>query len=70
MRITFVRQIYTAEMNLQMRIGLAAQLGEYISANGAEWQEVKQKASLMNPWFTQEFIDMAAENIAIHFLDK
>ena len=53
-----------------MRIGLAAQLGEYISSNGAEWQEVKQKASLMNPWFTQEFIDMAAENIAIHFLDK
>ena len=70
MRITFVRQIYTAEMNLQMRIGLAAQLGEYILSNGAEWQETKQRASLTNPWFTPEFTDIATENIANHFLSK
>jgi hypothetical protein len=57
-------------MNLQMRIGLAAQLGEYILSNTAEWQEAKQRASLINPWFTPEFIDIAAENIAKHLLDK
>ena len=53
-----------------MRIDLAAQLGEYILANTAEWQEAKQKASLTNPWFTPEFIDLATRNIATNFLDK
>src|SRR6185436_4941316 len=57
-------------MNLQMRIDLAARLGEYILSGSPEWQEAKQKASLINPWFTAEFIDIAAENIATHFLDK
>jgi len=57
-------------MNLQMRIKLAAQLGEYILSGKAEWQEAKHKASLTNPWFTPEFIDLAAGNIAKHFLDK
>jgi len=57
-------------MNLQMRIELAARLGEYILSSSPEWQESKQKARLINPWFTAEFIDMAAENIATHFLDK
>ena len=57
-------------MNLQMRIELAARLGEYILSNSPEWQEVKQKASLLNPWFTPEFIDIAADNIAVHFLNK
>ncbi len=57
-------------MNLQMRIELAARLGEYISSGSPEWQEVKQEASLLNPWFTPGFIDVATENIAVHFLDK
>ena len=59
-----------AEMNLQMRIELAARLGEYILSGSPEWKEVKQKASLLNPWFTHEFIEIAAENIATHFLEK
>ncbi|HEU5165079.1 MAG TPA: acyl-CoA reductase [Chitinophagaceae bacterium] len=53
-----------------MRIDLAAQLGEYILTNSAEWQEAKQKASLTNAWFTPEFIDLATGNIAKNFLDK
>lgn len=57
-------------MNLQMRIDLAAQLGEYILTNSAEWQEAKQKARLTNAWFTPEFIDLATGNIAKNFLDK
>jgi hypothetical protein len=32
--------------------------------------ESKHRASLINPWFTTEFIDMASENIAKHFLDN
>jgi len=53
-----------------MRIDLAAQLGEYILSNPVEWQETKHKASLTNPWFTPEFIDLATGNISKNFLDK
>ena len=59
-----------AEMNLQMRIDLMARLGQYILSGASEWQEEKQKASLVNPWFTGEFIDIATKNIANHFLDN
>jgi len=57
-------------MNLQMRIELATQLGQYILSGSPEWLEAKKRASLINPWFTSEFIDIAAGNIAKHFLDK
>jgi Acyl-CoA reductase (LuxC). len=57
-------------MNLQMRIDLATQLGEYILSGAPEWQDAKHKASLTNPWFTSEFIDLAAGNISSNFLDK
>jgi hypothetical protein len=57
-------------MNLQMRIALATQLGEYILSGSPEWLETKHRASLVNPWFTTEFIDIAAGKLANHFLDK
>jgi hypothetical protein len=56
-------------MNLQMRIDLATRLGQYILSDSPEWLEAKQRASLINPWFTPEFIDIAAGNLAKHFLD-
>src|ERR1043165_1680797 len=57
-------------MNLQMRIELMSGLGEYILSNDPEWTEAKHRASLINPWFTPEFIKLAAKNIAERFLDK
>ena len=57
-------------MNLQMRIELAARLGEYILSGSPEWQDVKEEASLLNPWFIPGFIDIATENIATYFLDR
>ncbi len=57
-------------MNLQMRIDLAAQLGQYILSDNAEWAETKHRAGLLNPWFTPEFTDLASKNIATHFLEK
>src|SRR5436190_12811812 len=57
-------------MNLQMRIELANRLGQYILSESPEWLEAKQRASLINPWFTPEFIDIATGNIAKHFLDS
>ncbi|HEX6845397.1 MAG TPA: acyl-CoA reductase [Chitinophagaceae bacterium] len=53
-----------------MRIELAARLGEYILSNPASWQETKKEASITNPWFTPEFIDLAVQNIAENFLTK
>lgn len=57
-------------MNLQMRIKLATRLGQYILSGSPEWLDTKQRASVINPWFTPEFIDKATESIAMHFLDK
>ena len=57
-------------MNLQMRIDMMARLGEYILSNDPPWLEAKQNASLSNPWFTHEFIELASKNIAEKFLTK
>src|SRR6187549_1539843 len=57
-------------MNLQMRIELATRLGQYILSESPEWLEAKHRTSLINPWFTPEFIDIATGNVAKHFLDK
>ena len=53
-----------------MRIDLAAQLGEYILSNSPEWLDAKHQASLKNPWFIPEFIDLATGTISKNFLDK
>jgi acyl-CoA reductase LuxC len=57
-------------MNLQQRIVLLNRLGEYILQNNEHWQEAKHKANLQNSWFTPEFINLAADNIARTFLQK
>jgi hypothetical protein len=62
-------------MNLQMRIDLLSRLGEYILSSTPDptaigWEEAKLRASQQNSWFTTEFIDLAAGNIARQFLDK
>jgi len=57
-------------MNLQTRIELMHWLGEYISKNNDEWQCTKNKATQNNAWFTGEFIDQAAKNIVLQFLQK
>jgi len=57
-------------MNLQQRIDLLVQLGEYIKANEEEWQSAKQVAHIKNAWFTPEFINLASQNIAEEFLDR
>jgi hypothetical protein len=56
-------------MNLQQRLNLLAQLGNYLSANEPGWQDAKQQAERANGWFTQEFIDMATSAIVTRFLD-
>ena len=57
-------------MKLQLRIALLSRLGEYFFSNEPGWLAAKEKASLENPWFTKEFIDISLNNIANWFLKK
>lgn len=57
-------------MNLQYRIDLLVDLGEYILSGDPAWAETKEKASRENGWFIPEFVDLATKNIAQHFLSR
>lgn len=57
-------------MNLQQRIDLLSRLGEYMQSDSEEWNAAKERASRENGWFAPEFINLAADNIASHFLQK
>jgi hypothetical protein len=57
-------------MILQERIELMVKLGEYLKENNEEWQDIKEKAFQHNGWFTPEFIQLAADQIADEFLQK
>lgn len=56
-------------MNLQTRINLMHQLGNYLKNNDEEWQAVKQRAAHKNGWFIPAFIDAACDKIVDCFLD-
>lgn len=55
-------------LNLQHRIDLLVQLGEYLRSDAPEWVAAKQRASYQNGWFIPAFIDQAADNIGQAFL--
>lgn len=57
-------------MNLQYRIDLLVDLGEYILSGNPAWAEAKGKASRENGWFIPEFVDLASNNIARQFLPR
>jgi hypothetical protein len=57
-------------MNLQQQITLLAELGKYIQSNDADWREAKERAERENGWFTQEFIQLACQQIATRFLTR
>ncbi|HEX2848202.1 MAG TPA: acyl-CoA reductase [Chitinophagaceae bacterium] len=57
-------------MNLQQRTGLLDQLGQYILSDNAEWQAIKERAARENGWFTPEFIELSARQVARSFLQK
>jgi hypothetical protein len=57
-------------MKLAERIELMSRLGQYLKSDDEQWQAVKRKASVANAWFTEEFIDVAANNISDQLLDQ
>jgi hypothetical protein len=57
-------------MKLQERLEILTELGKYISAHPAHWQEARERAQQKNSWFVKEFIDLAAKNICNYFLQR
>ncbi len=57
-------------MNLEQRIDLLAELGEYCISGATAWEEAKRRAHAENGWFTTEFIELAVRQIASEFLKK
>lgn len=57
-------------MDLQERIQLMIQLGEYLKINTEDWQEAQSNAFYHNPWFIPEFTAHATKNIVEQFLNK
>ncbi len=57
-------------MILQERIELMAGLGSYLKEDGEAWKQAKEEAYQKNGWFTPEFIQHAAGQLAENFLDK
>ncbi len=57
-------------MNIQERIELIVQLGKYLQSNENNWALAKQTASQKNGWFTEKFIQHAANQIATNFCSK
>lgn len=57
-------------MNIQERIELMTKAGEYLKSNHPGWIAIKEQAYNKNGWFTTEFIQHAADEIANNFLQK
>lgn len=57
-------------MKLQQRIKILSELGKYIFSDSEKWTEIKLKAEIENPWFTQQNIEIACKNIAQFFLKE
>jgi hypothetical protein len=50
-------------MNLQQRVHVLEQLGNYMLSDDQEWKDEKEKAFRYNQWFLPGFIEIAVDNI-------
>ena len=57
-------------MNLQKRIEILGELQKYLLSNDEQWQQIRLKSFFHNGWFTEDFIDLAVQNICTQFLQK
>ncbi len=55
-------------MDIQLRAELMNQLGAYMISDDSNWQHIINSAYHKNSWFTPEFIELSAQNIANNFL--
>ena len=56
-------------MNLQ-QLRLRCRSWKLPEKNPSGWEEAKKKAAAANNWFTEEFIQIATDNIINRFLQK
>ncbi len=57
-------------LSVEERISLLVRLCEHLSSDDADWAEARRRAEGANAWFTQEHIEIAANNIQSEFLVK
>ncbi len=57
-------------MDLENRIRLLVDLGEYMQSDDPEWRAAWTLAFQQNPWFIPEFVELSVKNITSSFLQK
>lgn len=57
-------------MNIKQRINLLVQLGNYLSENREDWEDIKETAFRENGWFIPEYINKAVDAISTTYLKK
>jgi hypothetical protein len=57
-------------MDLQNRISILVELGEFMLSEDISWKEAKTRAFQHNAWFIPDFIDLSISQIAGRFLQR
>src|ERR1700682_1296231 len=57
-------------MDLQNRINLLVELGEYMQSDQAAWKAAKTRTSQHNAWFIPDFVDLSVHQIVRQFLQR
>ncbi len=57
-------------MDLENRISILVELGEFMQSGDTYWMAAKTKTFQHNPWFIPEFIELAVNNIAALYLQQ
>ncbi len=57
-------------MNVQERLNLLVQLGNYMQSDSEDWNAAKHRAYLKNQWFIPQFIQLAVTNICNEYLQQ
>ena len=57
-------------MDLQNRINILVELGEFMLSDEVSWMEAKTRAFQHNAWFIPDFIDLSVSQIAERFLQR
>ena len=57
-------------MDLENRISLLVELGEFMLSGDTHWQSAKTKTFHHNPWFIPEFIELALNNTVALYLQR
>jgi hypothetical protein len=57
-------------MDLQNRIRILAELGEFMLSDDISWKDAKTRAFQQNAWFIPDFIDLSISQIVERFLQK